>query len=166
MDPIWYIFKFFNKKQQTQLFSSIWPLNLSLENGTMAAYEGFLTSIYAGKDLFRPTFFELIAQEQLNEIFQPALRFLVDIFRERIVSPTLLTLLDSWEVFYTAFRMILEGSTVLNKENWLFLFYVFFALVVWNFCVSKTAWSSWFFSARWFCHRWQLAVGAFLPQKR
>jgi len=90
---------------------------LSLENGTMAAYEGFLTSIYAGKDLFRPTFFELIAQEQLNEIFQPALRFLVDIFRERIVSPTLLTLLDSWEVFYTAFRMILEGSTVLNKEN-------------------------------------------------
>ena len=111
------MFLFFNQKQQTQLVSSIWPLNLSLENGTMAAYEGFLTSIYAGKDLFRPTFFELIAQEQLNEIFQPALRFLVDIFRERIVSPTLLTLLDSWEVFYTAFRMILEGSTVLNKEN-------------------------------------------------
>ena len=137
-----------------------------------------LTSIYAGKDLFRPTFFELIAQEQLNEIFQPALRFLVDIFRERIVSPTLLTLLDSWEVFYTAFRMILEGSTVLNKENWLFLFYVFFALVVWNFCVSKTAWRSSCFFPRgdfvtvgsWELKPWRFLqserlAGAFLPQK-
>ena len=87
----------------------------------MAAYEGFLTSIYAGKDVFRPTFFELIAQEQLNEIFQPALRFLVDIFRQRSVSPTLLTLLDSWEVLYTAFRMILEGSAVLNTADCFFL---------------------------------------------
>ena len=43
----------------------------------MAAYEGFLTSVYAGTDLLRPSFFELIAQEQLNEAIRPAIRFLL-----------------------------------------------------------------------------------------
>lgn len=44
------------------------PITRFADVSVMAAYEGFLTSIYAGKDIFRPTFFELIAQEQLSEV--------------------------------------------------------------------------------------------------
>lgn len=73
----------------------------------MAAYEGFLTSVYAGKDIFRPTFFELIAQEQLNEVFRPAVRFIVDIWRER--TTFFRVILDSWESIYSLLLLLLEG---------------------------------------------------------
>ena len=73
----------------------------------MAAYEGFLTSIYAGKDLFRPTFFELIAQDQLADVFRPAVRFVVDIWSER-APRALLPALDYWQSIYTAFLFVLE----------------------------------------------------------
>lgn len=78
----------------------------------MAAYEGFLTSVYAGKDIFRPTFFELIAQEQLSEVFRPAVRFVVDIWRQRLQgrhSSLFLRVLNSWDSFYTLFLLFLEG---------------------------------------------------------
>ena len=75
----------------------------------MSAYEGFLTSVYAGKDIFRPTFFELIAQEQLSEVFRPAVRFVIDIWRERALPSFCSVLLDSWESFYTLLLLLLEG---------------------------------------------------------
>jgi len=74
----------------------------------MAAYEGFLTSVYAGKDIFRPTFFELIAQDQLADIFRPALRFVVEIGAER--APRVLQpVLGYWQAIYTLFLLCLEG---------------------------------------------------------
>ncbi|CAE7378645.1 PEX12 [Symbiodinium natans] len=72
------------------------------------AYEGFLTSIYAGKNIFRPTFFELIAQDQLADVFRPALRFFVEIVSER-APRGLLPFLEYWQAVYTFFLLFLEG---------------------------------------------------------
>ena len=78
------------------------------ETTSMAAYEGFLTSVYAGKDIFRPTFFELIAQDQLADVFRPALRFVVEIASER-APRALVPVLEYWQAIYTAFLLIVEG---------------------------------------------------------
>ena len=82
----------------------------------MAAHEGFLTSVYAGSDIFRPTFFELVAQEQLTEVFRPALRFLVDVWRDRAPSSRRI----DWESLYTLFLLLLEALLLLG---WIFRLY-------------------------------------------
>ncbi|CAE8585243.1 unnamed protein product [Polarella glacialis] len=74
----------------------------------MAVSEGFLTSIYAGGDIFRPTFFELIAQEQLMDALRPAVRFVVSVLAER-APPWALPLFSRWETVYSAFLLLLEG---------------------------------------------------------
>eukprot|EP00933_Yihiella_yeosuensis_P041996 TRINITY_DN36432_c1_g1_i1.p1 TRINITY_DN36432_c1_g1~~TRINITY_DN36432_c1_g1_i1.p1 ORF type:complete len:370 (+),score=56.58 TRINITY_DN36432_c1_g1_i1:91-1200(+) len=73
-----------------------------------AVSEGFLTSVYAGGDIMRPTFFELIAQEQLMDALRPAVRFLAGILAERAPSRAL-PLIGRWQEVYSAFLLILEG---------------------------------------------------------
>eukprot|EP00930_Biecheleria_cincta_P027207 TRINITY_DN19101_c0_g1_i1.p1 TRINITY_DN19101_c0_g1~~TRINITY_DN19101_c0_g1_i1.p1 ORF type:complete len:367 (+),score=55.43 TRINITY_DN19101_c0_g1_i1:367-1467(+) len=74
----------------------------------MDAYEGFLTSVYSGGDVFRPTFFELIAQEQLMDVLRSALRFAIGIWAERAPA-WLLPLFSRWEAVYSAGLLFLEG---------------------------------------------------------
>ena len=59
--------------------------------------EGVFTSVYAGSDLFRPSFFELIATEQLNEAIRSALRFLLGTWSD-LAYTMLLFFLESYHL--------------------------------------------------------------------
>eukprot|EP00928_Gymnodinium_smaydae_P040701 TRINITY_DN27579_c0_g1_i1.p1 TRINITY_DN27579_c0_g1~~TRINITY_DN27579_c0_g1_i1.p1 ORF type:complete len:367 (+),score=39.82 TRINITY_DN27579_c0_g1_i1:86-1186(+) len=72
------------------------------------AMEGVLTSVYAGRDLFRPTFFELFAKEQLMDALRPAIGFVVDVLGER-APRRLRGLLARWDALYALGLMVLEA---------------------------------------------------------
>jgi hypothetical protein len=44
-------------------------------------------------------------------------RFIVDIWRQRLSSPVLLRFLDSWDSFYALFLLALEGGVVLRHRD-------------------------------------------------
>lgn len=72
------------------------------------ASEGFLTSVYTSGDVTRPTFFELVAQEQLLGLLRPAIRHVVHFVASQ-ASPRWLPLLHRWEVISVALFAALEG---------------------------------------------------------
>lgn len=76
----------------------------------MAALEGFLTSVYAGDDVKRPTFFELVAAEQLMDALRPAARFIVSSLADRAAAGgPMLWVATRWEHLYDLFLLLLQG---------------------------------------------------------
>lgn len=74
----------------------------------VAPMDGFLISVYAGEDVSRPTFFELVAQEQLMDSLRPALSFIVNVYAERC-PPWMLPLLSRWDAIQSALCLWLEA---------------------------------------------------------
>eukprot|EP00929_Paragymnodinium_shiwhaense_P039572 TRINITY_DN20777_c0_g1_i10.p1 TRINITY_DN20777_c0_g1~~TRINITY_DN20777_c0_g1_i10.p1 ORF type:complete len:360 (-),score=77.86 TRINITY_DN20777_c0_g1_i10:524-1603(-) len=73
-----------------------------------SAAEGVLTSVYPGEDVYRPTFFELTAQDQLPDVLRHAARFVVAAAAEQAMSPRMLALLSRWEGLYDAAWLLFE----------------------------------------------------------
>eukprot|EP00927_Polykrikos_kofoidii_P077756 TRINITY_DN74671_c0_g1_i1.p1 TRINITY_DN74671_c0_g1~~TRINITY_DN74671_c0_g1_i1.p1 ORF type:complete len:380 (+),score=44.61 TRINITY_DN74671_c0_g1_i1:84-1223(+) len=72
------------------------------------AFEGFLTSVYAGDDVSRPTFFELVAQEQIVDALRPAVRFVVGVLADSVRSPIPLRILGHWDTLYNIGIIVFE----------------------------------------------------------
>lgn len=77
------------------------------------ASEGFLTSVYSIGDVYRPTFFELLAQDQLVESLHPAARFVAGALAES-APPRLAPLLARWELIYDSLILVLEWRHLRN----------------------------------------------------
>jgi len=71
------------------------------------AFEGFLTSVYADDDISRPTFFELVAKDQLLDALRPAVQFVVGVFADQ-APPRTLRVLAHWETIYHVLLTTLE----------------------------------------------------------
>lgn len=70
--------------------------------------DGFLTSFYALDDVARPTFFELVAQEQLVGALRPAAQFVAGILADRVQSTRALALLSRWDLFFRMCMAIVD----------------------------------------------------------
>lgn len=72
------------------------------------AGEGFLTSVYAGQDIARPTFFELIASEDLMDAIHPGLKYLVTTLAQQSSSVRVLWCASRFDTAYDLFVLLLE----------------------------------------------------------
>ncbi|EKM80418.1 hypothetical protein AGABI1DRAFT_120439 [Agaricus bisporus var. burnettii JB137-S8] len=68
-----------------------------------------------GSDPLKPSFFELIAQEQLRDLLQPALKYVLAVFAQRYPR-YLLKIVNRHEEFYAATMLVVE-SYYLKKHN-------------------------------------------------
>lgn len=74
---------------------------------------GFFTNVYA-VDINRPSFFEIVAKENLLDSLRPAVRFVVQIFIVR--SPTWASWLDKWEWVYNLTLLVVEERYLKNHQ--------------------------------------------------
>jgi len=68
-----------------------------------------------GADPLKPSLFELIAQEQLKDLLQPSLKYVLAVFAQRYPR-YLLRIVNGHEEFYAAIMFIVERH-YLKKHN-------------------------------------------------
>ncbi|KAJ3279888.1 ubiquitin-protein ligase peroxin 12 [Borealophlyctis nickersoniae] len=68
----------------------------------------FLSSIGAASDPYRPSVFELVAQDKMRELLQPALRYVLTVYAQRYPR-YLLRLVNRHEELYAVIMLLIEG---------------------------------------------------------
>ncbi|KAI8075307.1 Pex12 amino terminal region-domain-containing protein [Gongronella butleri] len=67
----------------------------------------FMSAIGSQEDAFRPSLFELVAQEKLRELLQPAVQYLTAVYAQRYPR-LLLRLVNNHEEFYALLMLLVE----------------------------------------------------------
>ncbi|CAH1764751.1 7210_t:CDS:2 [Entrophospora sp. SA101] len=67
----------------------------------------FMSDIASGADIYRPSLFELIAQEKLRELIQPAFRYVLSVYAQRYPR-YLLKLVNQFDEIYTLIMVFIE----------------------------------------------------------
>ncbi|TFY59123.1 hypothetical protein EVJ58_g5976 [Rhodofomes roseus] len=70
----------------------------------------------AGDDPLKPTLFELVAQEQLRDLLQPALKYVLSVFAQRYPR-YLIRVVNRHEEFYALLMLIVERHYLRKHEN-------------------------------------------------
>ncbi|CAG8778879.1 8432_t:CDS:2, partial [Acaulospora morrowiae] len=67
----------------------------------------FMSDISSGADVYRPSLFELIAQEKLKEMIQPASKYILSVYAQR--HPRYLLRIVNWyDELYTVIMLFIE----------------------------------------------------------
>ncbi|RHZ59980.1 hypothetical protein Glove_360g37 [Diversispora epigaea] len=67
----------------------------------------FMSNIGSGADIYRPSLFELIAQEKLREMIRPALRYILSVYAQRYPR-YLLRIVNRYDELYTIMMLFIE----------------------------------------------------------
>ncbi|CAG8461434.1 4298_t:CDS:2 [Diversispora eburnea] len=67
----------------------------------------FMSNISSGADIYRPSLFELIAQEKLREMIRPALRYILSVYAQRYPR-YLLRIVNRYDELYTIMMLFIE----------------------------------------------------------
>jgi len=74
----------------------------------------FLSDVSSGDDRYRPSFFELAAQEQLRDLLQPVVRYLLSVLAQRFPR-YFLRFSNRHEETYAAMMLLVERHYL---KNW------------------------------------------------
>ncbi|KAI9012520.1 Pex12 amino terminal region-domain-containing protein [Phycomyces nitens] len=67
----------------------------------------FMSALGSGEDAFRPSLFEIVAQEKLRELLQPAVQYLLAIYAQRYPR-LLIRVVNNHEEFYSVLMFFIE----------------------------------------------------------
>ncbi|KAI9297812.1 hypothetical protein K502DRAFT_287369 [Neoconidiobolus thromboides FSU 785] len=67
----------------------------------------FLNSVGSSEDVYRPSLFELIAQDRLNDLFRPALRYILTVYAQRYPR-YLINMLSYYDELYVLLMLVIE----------------------------------------------------------
>ncbi|CAO3633079.1 unnamed protein product [Mucor hiemalis] len=67
----------------------------------------FMSALGSQEDAYRPSLFELVAQEKLKELLQPAVQYILAIYAQRYPR-LLLRVVNNHEEFYAALMLLIE----------------------------------------------------------
>ncbi|CAG8667447.1 14783_t:CDS:10, partial [Funneliformis caledonium] len=73
----------------------------------------FMSDIGSGADIYRPSLFELVAQEKLRDLIQPAVKYILSVYAQRYPR-YLLRLFNQFDEFYALVTLLVEKHYLKN----------------------------------------------------
>ncbi|RGB24089.1 Pex12 amino terminal region-domain-containing protein [Rhizophagus diaphanus] len=73
----------------------------------------FMSDISSGADIYRPSLFELLAQEKLRALIQPAVRYILSVYAQRYPR-YLLRIVNRFDEFYAVAMLLTERQYLKN----------------------------------------------------
>ncbi|EXX60468.1 ubiquitin-protein ligase peroxin 12 [Rhizophagus irregularis DAOM 197198w] len=73
----------------------------------------FMSDISSGADIYRPSLFELLAQEKLRALIQPAVRYILSVYAQRYPR-YLLRIVNRFDEFYAVAMLLIERQYLKN----------------------------------------------------
>ncbi|CAI2165092.1 10175_t:CDS:2 [Funneliformis geosporum] len=73
----------------------------------------FMSDIGSGADIYRPSLFELVAQEKLRDLIQPAVKYILSVYAQRYPR-YLLRLFNQFDEFYALVTLLIEKHYLKN----------------------------------------------------